>query len=168
MTNGTDLSDFGGGVDDDPPQVRKTTAIHISANGEVRHVGHLARVTTPGYPTWAYITTRNPDIHQYRVLGDDDGGAYAVSTSVIDEVQREAHRKGSTGPQTVFVVETGGDVLEWRAEKLFEGPLVPDEFLDTKSDPQRYVTPSNADAIWRDHAPDGFYDHGASREAADR
>ena len=164
-----DLTDFGGGVDDDPPQVRKKTAIHLAVGGTVKHVGYIAAVETEGYPSYAYVTTRSCDTHRIKYLKQDQGGAYAVSVNALDQIRQAAHRLGSTGPGVVFVHETEtGDVLEWRAEKLFEGPRVPDEFLESKGDPQRYVTPKSADARWENHAPTDFYvsrtdDRGESR-----
>lgn len=152
------LADFGGGATDDPPRVKKTEAIHISVGGNPRHVGYLAEVPTEGYPKWAFVAPKDSDEHRFRYLRENEGGAYAVSIHALVDIERAAQRRGTSRPATVFIHELdSGDVYEYEADDLFDGPTVPDNFLESMSDPQKYVTIDGAKRVWRDHAPDGFY-----------
>lgn len=152
------LADFGGGATQDPPRVKKDEAIHISVGGNPRHVGYLAEVETEGYARWAYVTARDSDEHRIRYLKQNQRGAYAVSIHALVTIERAAQRRGTSRPATVFVAEVDtGDVYEYAGGALFDGPAVPEKFLESASDPQKYVTRDGARHIWHDHAPDDFY-----------
>lgn len=152
------LADFGGGATQDPPSVKKDEAIHISVRGNTRHVGYIVGVPTEGYPQWAYLTQRDSDKHRIRKLKPEKEGAYAVSIHALVDIEQAAQRRGTQRPGTVFVHELdSGDVYEYDADSLFDGPTVPDDFLESVSDPQKYVTREGARHVWPDHAPDDFY-----------
>lgn len=157
----TDLTDFGGGAERDPPVVRKRKALHISVGGDVKHVGHFAVLVEPepAATTPVYVTTRDSHDHRLRYLEQDAGGAYAVSRHAIGEVQRHAHRYADGGVRSFFVHEVDtGDVYEWRMDALtVESQAVPEQYLETTADPQVYVTRESAAYVWTDHAPDDFY-----------
>lgn len=158
----TDLGDFGGGATRDPPRVRKRKAINMKLAGELKHPGHLVEIVTPdraAQPAIGFLTTRDSHDHRIRYLKQDAGGAYGVSRGVISEVNEMAHRLlGADRIQSFFVAETDtGDVYEWRMDRLERAPAVPEQYLETKRDPQVYLTRDSAEYVWDDIHPDDFY-----------
>lgn len=153
----TDLTDFGGGTTTDPPQLQKRHRVQSLTGGG--HAGHIARAAARPNPV--FVAARDSHDHRLRYLHEEQGGAYAISDDVL-------RRLADAGVQRIFIRETDtGDVYEWPAGAFYTGEHVPDAFLETTSDPQRYATRDSAEHVWDDLPNDTFYEpQGAGFERA--
>jgi hypothetical protein len=144
-----DLTEFGSGVSFDPPKIQKRERVHAPTPDATRQVGFLAATTNRDGA--AFVTTRDSQQHRIRHLCGDGGGSYAISKSALRTLAR-------TNVRWVFVHEQDTNtVLEWPAKAFHDGPEVPDAFLQTSADAQRYVTRDSAARVWDEYGPDELF-----------
>lgn len=145
MSDRTELGDFGGGITDEPPQIRKRKAVHggHSPDGSSRKTGHYG--TMPNRPCPGFYTKRDSETHKIHAIEPD--GAYAISDDVLEKLS-------SMGVGRILIHEYDTDrVLEFRFKEFADGPSVPDH-IGTDNDPQTYQRPGDAWAIWDGHGDD--------------
>lgn len=140
-----DLREFGINPDPPAPRIQKRTPIYAGLNedGTRRTVGHVGLCPDRGdddVVASVFVTKRDSHDHRIRALD-----AYAISEDALPRLtDRDIKR--------LFVHETDtGHVYEYRMRQFTEGPNVPNHYLATRGDPQRFVTRDDAAYTWADH-----------------
>lgn len=129
----------------DPPTFVFAGRMQIHTSTGVRIAGFYGRCPERGAK--AAMSKRNSHQHRLRALD-----AYAFSLTVIGVMEK-------LDTEYLFVYETNtGDVYEWKYTALRYADEVPDKFLDSAGDPQKYIPRQSARAVWHGHG-DRFVSH---------
>lgn len=133
----SDLSDFGGGVQEpDPPHIKKRQSVPLSVGEKRVTAGWIGPV--PEREALGYVSKR--DEHEHRIRALD---AYGISETVL-------RRLAAQDVQVVLIHEAQSDrVLEYTLGQFADGTPVPDDYLLRSDDPQRYVEREECQDWWR-------------------
>lgn len=132
----SDLSDFGAGAPTfDPPDIERKRVRWTPEKSEVdgKIAGFVGVVHNRGDGGAKCYTSRRLGKHLYQ---KED--AWPISKSILKPLER-------LGVSFIYIWDANsGKVYEYRARNFYHAPEVPAEDLETKYDPQRYLTLDDA------------------------